>query len=195
MAHRLCPFWVGYFLANPLRRLVHDPEKILSPFVADGMTVLDIGPAMGFFTLPLARMVGAGGEVLAVDLQEKLLEKLRKRARKAELADRITTRACGANSLDLEEFDGRVDFVLAFAVVHEVPDVGALFNEIFRLMKPGGECLFAEPAGHVSVPDFAQSLSLAEEVGFRASEGPEITWSHSALLIKDWPERPEPGED
>ena len=55
MAHRVCPWWLGYLLASPLRRLMANPRKLLAPYVHEGMTVLEPGPGMGFFTLELAR--------------------------------------------------------------------------------------------------------------------------------------------
>jgi len=59
MAEKVCPVWVGYLLASPIRKLFQNPPKILSPYVENGMKVLDIGCVMGFFSLPLARMVGS----------------------------------------------------------------------------------------------------------------------------------------
>jgi hypothetical protein len=35
----VCPWWGGYFIDNPLRRLFHNPEKIVGPYVQPGMTV------------------------------------------------------------------------------------------------------------------------------------------------------------
>ena len=66
MANRVCPHWVGYLLINPLRNLFENPNKILGPFVQEGMTVLEPGCGMGYFTLPLARMVGPKGRIVAV---------------------------------------------------------------------------------------------------------------------------------
>ena len=53
MSHRVCPWWMGYLLMCPLRRLGQNPDRMLAPFVATGMTVMEVGPGMGFFTLPL----------------------------------------------------------------------------------------------------------------------------------------------
>ena len=80
MAHRVCPWWLGYFLLSPFRRLGQNPENILAPFVQDGMTVLEPGPGMGFFTLELSRKVGASGRVVAVDIQPRMLDRLKRRA-------------------------------------------------------------------------------------------------------------------
>src|ERR1022692_3696772 len=56
------------------------PAKILAPYVCEGMTVLEPGPGMGFFTLELARRVGASGRVVAVDIQPRMLDRLKRPA-------------------------------------------------------------------------------------------------------------------
>jgi ubiquinone/menaquinone biosynthesis C-methylase UbiE len=185
MSKFVCPHWVGYWLASPLRRLIHNPEKILAPFVKSGMTVLDVGPAMGFFSLPLAGLVGPDGKVICVDVQEKMLLSLQRRALAANLVDRLLLRTCNSASLCLEDFNGSVDFVLVFAVVHEVADVPIFFSEISRALKPEGVCLVAEPKGHVSISDFGVSLAIAGNNGLGKVGSPGITWCHSALLKKD----------
>lgn len=186
MAKRVCPFWIGYFfLLNPLRRLIQNPEKILAPYVAGGMTVVDIGSAMGYFSLPLARMVGPQGKVICVDVQEKMLGVLRNRARREQLAERIITRVCEPASLGLDDFYGQVDFALAFALVHEVANVPKLFGEIANLLKPNGCCLVAEPKGHTSVQDFEEALSAARDNGLSPVSRPKIIWSRAALLKKE----------
>jgi len=182
MSRFVCPHWMGYVLICPLRRLTQNPEKILAPFVASGMTILEIGPGMGFFTLPLARMVGPNGKILCVDLQKKMIQSLQERALKAGLSDRITTRVCEAASLCVGDFEGKIDFALAFAVVHEVPDAPRLFAEIVRALKPGAKCLIAEPKMHVSAQKFEQNITTALEQGLRLLERPRIRGSHAALM-------------
>ncbi len=137
---------------------------------------------MGFFTLELARRVGPKGRVLAVDVQPRMIEGLRKRAVKAGLADRIEARVCKGDHLGIDDYTGRVDFALAFAMVHEVPNPSDLFADIFRALKPCGTLLFAEPAGHVSAKDFEASLAQAKEAGFMAGAGPILRRFHSAVL-------------
>ncbi len=182
MAKRICPWWVGYLLVNPLRRLVQDPEKILPPYVKRGMTALDIGCGMGYFSLPLARMVGPTGRVICVDVQKKMLQGLQRKARRSGLADRIIPRLSLPESLGLQDFTRAVDFALAFAVIHELPGIPAFFAELAPAMKPGGVCLIAEPRGHVTVEEFNSTLAAAVEKGFSAVAGPEIAWSHTAVL-------------
>ncbi len=187
MAEKVCPVWVGYLLASPVRNLFQDPQKMLSPYVKEGMNVLDIGCAMGFFSLPLAKMVGSNGKVICVDVQEKMIEALEKRAQKAKMSDRIETRICRHNSLDLNDLKEKIDFVLAAAVVHEVPDASAFFSEIYETIKQDGKFLVVEPRGHVSEKDFEISISLAEQNGFEVIDSPQISRSRVVLLGKRVP--------
>lgn len=184
MDKKVCPFWVGYLLNNPGRKIFQNPDLILGPHVRDEMTVLDIGCAMGFFSLPLVQMVGPGGRVICVDVQEKMLTALLKRARKAGLATRIETRTCRHTSLDLDDLKETVDFALASAVIHEVADPAGFFSDVYDTLKPGGKLLVIEPRGHVSEKDFDRAVSLAEERGFRASDRPPIRRSRTVLLEK-----------
>lgn len=119
LSHRVCPWWLGYFLSSPLRRLILDPQTVVKPFVREGMTVLEPGPGMGFFTLEMARLVGASGRVVAVDIQPKMLAGLHKRVAKAGLSSRVEARQASAQSLEIADQQGHIDFTLAFAVVHE----------------------------------------------------------------------------
>jgi ubiquinone/menaquinone biosynthesis C-methylase UbiE len=185
MAHRICPWWLGYWLACPLRRLRQDPQEILAPHVREGMTVLEPGPGMGFFTLNLARLVGATGRVVAVDVQPKMLDRLKRRAAKAKLLDRIDARVAPADSMGLADLRGAVDFTLAFAMVHEFPDAGRFFAEVAAASKPGAPVLLAEPRGHVKPSTFDSELQAASGAGFKVVERPSIRHSHAALLKKD----------
>src|SRR4030067_2381460 len=85
----VCPWWCAYTFDNFLRKLIHDPEEILRPYVAEGNTALDLGPGMGYFSIPLARMVGEIGKVIAADVQPEMLKVLQKRAKKAGVEHRI----------------------------------------------------------------------------------------------------------
>ncbi|MDL1963709.1 MAG: class I SAM-dependent methyltransferase [Deltaproteobacteria bacterium] len=184
MAERVCPVWVGYLLASPVRKLFQNPKKILAPYVEDGMKVLDIGCAMGFFSLPLAQMIGSNGKVICVDVQEKMIKSLEKRAQKAGLANRIETRVCRHNSLDLDDLKRKINFAFAFAVVHEVPDAHTFFSQIYETIKPTGIFFVVEPKGHVSEKDFEITISIAEQNGFHVMDSPKIGRSYTVLLGK-----------
>jgi ubiquinone/menaquinone biosynthesis C-methylase UbiE len=184
MSNSVCPWWLGFFLLNPVRSIIHSPEKVLKNHVNQGMCVLDIGCGMGYFSLPMAKLVGEKGSVLAIDLQERMLKALNRRAIKANLTKNLETRLCSNNSLNIADVTGRIDFALAFAMIHEVPDKARLFEEIFKALKPGGKLLIAEPKGHVKEKDFDDCLNLARRLGFNIAERPEIGKSFSALLTK-----------
>ena len=182
MAESVCPVWVGYLLASPVRKLFQNPEKMLAPYVEDGMKVLDVGCAMGFFSLPLARMIGSNGKVICVDVQEKMIKSLEKRAQKAGLANRIETRVCRHNSLDLDDFKGKINFAFASAVVHEVPDAHTFFSQIYVTIKSSGTFFVVEPKGHVSEKDFKKTIAIAEQNGFHIMDSPQTARSHAILL-------------
>lgn len=184
MPHSVCPWWVGYLLASPLRRLMYNPDKILAPHVREGMTVLEPGPGMGFFTLELARRVGASGRVVAVDIQARMLDRLKRRAAHAGLLPRLDIRLAQPDSMGLAGMAGAVDFVLAFAMVHEMPSAAAFFEEAAGAMKPGAQLLLAEPAGHVTAAQFEAELASAEQAGLRVTDRPAIRRSLAALFTK-----------
>ncbi len=181
MAGHVCPWWGGYFIDNHFRRWFHDPEKILGPYVRSGMIVMDVGCGMGLFSIAAAKMVGDEGRVIAVDLQEKMLGVLRRRAERAGVADRIETHKCEQNRLGV---DVQADFALAFMMIHEVPDQRRLLGEIHVCLKPGGKLLVAEPKLHVPGKAFQKTVATAEEVGFRVAKEPPVRWCRAAVLEK-----------
>jgi 2-polyprenyl-3-methyl-5-hydroxy-6-metoxy-1,4-benzoquinol methylase len=162
-----------------LRKIFHNPEKMLQPYVAEGNTVLDIGPGMGYFSIPLARMVGEEGKVIAVDIQPEILKVLLKRAKKAGVEHQMIPHLCKNDSLGLVT---RVDFILAFWMVHEVPDQFAFFKEIKSLLKPSGKFLLSEPILHVNRAMFEETIKKAESMDFVLKERPKISLSRSALF-------------
>ncbi|MDA8126147.1 MAG: methyltransferase domain-containing protein [Deltaproteobacteria bacterium] len=180
--NRVCPWWLCRSFDNPLRRLIHDPERMLSPFIRPGLTVVDIGCGMGYFTIGLARLVGPEGRVIAVDLQPQMLAALGRRADQAGLADRIVPRLARPDSLEVA---ARADFALAFWMAHEVPDKRRFFGEIFRFLKLGGSLLLCEPKFHVTGKAFAETAALCREAGFLPETEPSIALSRASLMRKD----------
>ena len=185
MAKRICPWWLGYVLASPIRHWFgSDPSTIMAPYIREGMTVFEPGPGMGYFTLELARRVGESGRVIAADIQPRMIAGLKRRAAKAALLDRIDARLVSAESMKLTDLIGKIDFTLAFAMVHEMPSAIQFFVESAALSKPGASLLLAEPAGHVKDEAFEAELQNAMQAGFVATGRPTIRRSHAALLTK-----------
>ena len=182
MAKHICPWWVGYFLMNPLRRFAHNPQKVLVPYVKAGMTVLELGPGMGFFTIDLARLAGPHGKVITVDVQSRMLKAIERRASKAGLLDRIETRLGGDDDSWAHGLTGKVDFALAFFMLHEVPDVPRFLGLIRSTLHSGGKLLIAEPKMHVSACDYADTVAAAQKAGFEIIDHPRIRRSRAVLL-------------
>jgi tRNA A58 N-methylase Trm61 len=171
-------------VTGPFRRLIQDPAPIVSPYVRAGMTVLEPGPGMGFFTLELARLVGPSGHVIAVDVQPQMIVGLRRRARRAGLLGRIDARVVPPTSMGLDDVKGGVDVVFAFAVVHEMPRAASFFGEAAGAMKSGATLLLAEPAGHVDEAKFERELAAATHAGLVVIRHLSIRRYRTTLLRK-----------
>ncbi len=160
---------------------MQNPYKILNPYIEAGMTVLDLGCGPGLFSMAMAQMVGPSGRVIASDLQEGMLEKLRQKILGTELEERITLHQCQEERIGVSE---SVDFVLAFYMVHEFPSQEAFFNEIGSILKPNGQALVVEPPLHVSKKAFEKMIETARNAGLLPAERPKILLSKSVLLKK-----------
>jgi ubiquinone/menaquinone biosynthesis C-methylase UbiE len=176
---RVCPAAHAGWLSTPLRRLGQDPRRILRGLVTESDTAVDLGCGPGFFTLPMASMTGPGGTVIAVDLQQEMLDRLRLRAERAGLASRIRLHRCRQDELDL---DCQADFALAFYMLHEVPDAAPFLEQVCRALKNKGRFLLVEPKGHVSASDFSRSIELAGKAGMNAVSEPRLAFSRAVLL-------------
>ena len=177
----VCPWWRCFTFDNFLRPLFHDPVKMLKGYVREGDSVLDVGPGMGYFTIPMARMVGETGKVIAADVQQRMLTFLESRAKKAGLAQRIEPHLVSQASLGIHE---QIDFALAFWMVHEVPDQGRFLGELKSLLKPRGLFLMVEPAIHVSKEKYQETERRAQAAGLVLKERPKISMSRSTLFLR-----------
>lgn len=163
-----CPWWICFTFDNPIRAWIQDPEKLISGFVKPGDRVLDIGPGRGYFTLPMAKRTGEKGKVVALDIQAKMLELLKKRALE-EKCTNIATRLYDGTHFGLEE---KFDFILMFWMFHEVRGKGAFLTELKAVSTSKTRILLAEPIVHVAKKDFEATVDLFRRNGFetRAKE-------------------------
>jgi ubiquinone/menaquinone biosynthesis C-methylase UbiE len=170
-------------LDSRLRTILFRPDHLMKRYVQPGDRVLDIGCGPGMFTRAAARRVGDKGQVIAVDMQEEMLQMLRARAESEGLLSRIRTHQAAPDSLLLNE-PGSVDIAMAIYVVHEVPDPSHLFQEVAALLVPQGRFLLVEPFMVVSGKEFQEELELASRAGFRVEEHPFLLFSRAVLLRK-----------
>jgi 2-polyprenyl-3-methyl-5-hydroxy-6-metoxy-1,4-benzoquinol methylase len=179
---KVCPWWITYTFDNPLRKWIQNPYAILEQHLREGMRTADIGCGMGYFSIPMAKLVGDSGSVQAIDIQHQQLKRVRKRAGKSGVMDRIETTLADERSLKLKT---RLDFILAFAVIHEVPSVEGVFSQAFESLEPGGRILVVEPTHHVKVTSFKEEIAAAAKCGFSSLPNPQkIRMSRVALLEK-----------
>jgi ubiquinone/menaquinone biosynthesis C-methylase UbiE len=162
------------------RKYLHNPKKILTR-IQPGMTVLDIGCGPGFFTTEIAKKVGEKGKVIAADLQEGMLNIIKNKVKGTKLEKRIIFHKTTKEIINLRQ---KVDFVLAFYLVHEVPNQKYFFREIKEILKPGGKILIVESIFRVSGKEFKETIKDANFFGFKAIARPRISLSRAALLEK-----------
>ncbi len=179
--NRVCPVKRAGSLDNRIRRWFQDPRKILGPYIKEGMTVLDMGCGPGFFSSELAKMVGPSGRVIASDLQEGMLQKLKEKIQGTELEERIKLHKSEKNKIGLSE---DVDFVLAFYMLHEIPNRDEFFKEIKELLKPNGQIFIVEPPFHVSKTAFEETIRKAQDTGLTIIESPKVSFSKTIILRK-----------
>jgi cyclopropane fatty-acyl-phospholipid synthase-like methyltransferase len=176
---RVCPWWMTYSFDNPLRHLIHDPRKILKDLVKPGDTVMDVGCGFGYFTIGMAGMVEKDGLVVAVDLQERSLNMVRERAQKAGMKERILTHLATPSGIN---YSGKVDFILTFWMVHEIPNQALFFKELVSMLEPGAKYLLVEPLMHVSKGEFQETINNAIAMGLKPIGDLKVALSRAQLF-------------
>lgn len=179
--NRVCPVELSGGLDNIFRRWLQNPRKILKPYVKEGMAALDFGCGPGFFTLAMAELVGPSGRVIACDLQDGMLQKLRAKVKGSQFEKIISLHKCPEDRIGVSD---NVDFVLVFYMLHEIPDQEKYLKEISSLLKPDGKVLLVEPPMHVSKNEFAESVAKARAAGLVPVESPKVFLGRTMVLKK-----------
>jgi len=177
-----CTPWTATMLDNVFRTIFQNPRKIVGDYVRQGMTVMDIGCGPGFFTLAMAKMVGPGGMVIAIDVQKEMLDLVKKKSEKLNLVRCIWFHQGKPDAIGIQK---NADFILSFYMVHEVPDRDAFFREVAGLLNQGGRYLIVEPIFHVSEKAFNDTIDHARIAGFSVEKQPKVLLSRAALLVKE----------
>jgi ubiquinone/menaquinone biosynthesis C-methylase UbiE len=113
-----------------------DPYDLLRMLeVVPGSTLADLGCGPGFFTLPAAELVGPGGLVYAVDVQQEMVDALRSRLAQAGVRNVVVRRS---SEVEPSLPQGTVDLALLAYMLHEVEHRARFLLATRRLLKPGG---------------------------------------------------------
>jgi ubiquinone/menaquinone biosynthesis C-methylase UbiE len=178
---RVCRVEDAGGLDTPIRKLFQNPKKILRPFVSKGMTVLDFGCGPGFFSIEIAKMLQRSGKVIAADLQGGMLEKVCEKIQGTALEQSIEIHKCESTKIGITE---KMDLILAFWVIHEVPNPEILFDEFNSILKSDGKLFIIEPKFHVSKKDFERTAGLIKNFGFEIVARPSVSFSRAVVLTK-----------
>ncbi len=127
----------SFLMDNFIRRLIFPPEKFVSQFVSEGKVVADLGCGPGYFTLPLAKIVGQRGKVYAVDFDAKQIERVKEKAASKGYEETIEAHSSSAAEVGFIPDKG-VDFVFAGGLLCCMLDHAGAIREIKRILKEDG---------------------------------------------------------
>jgi ubiquinone/menaquinone biosynthesis C-methylase UbiE len=159
-----CPSWLGWMLENPLTESGRWQTAVSRLDLRPGMKVLDVGCGPGRLTIPVARVLGADGQVVAIDIQPAMLRRAKQRAEAAGL-NNIHFRQVAAGQGHLEKT--RYDRALLVTVLGEIQNREAALKEIFNALKPGGMLSVSEVIFDPHFQSRGTILRLAGAVGFQ----------------------------
>lgn len=146
---------------DPARDAWQMPARVIEALqLKAGMKVADIGAGTGYFSMRLARVPGVS--VFAVDIEPKMVDYLRQRARKEQLSN-VAAVVGGAASPNLPE---AVDVILVVDTYHHLPDRASYFRDLRKSLKPGGR---------IAIVDFRKD----------APEGPPAHFRFTPQQIQD----------
>jgi arsenite methyltransferase len=152
-------------LGYPQPELSRVPEATVESFagvanhwplgrIESGAVVLDLGCGAGTDLLIAAQMTGLDGRVIGVDMTPSMLERAGARAEEMGL-DNVELHESLIEALPLE--DGCVDVVISNGVIDLVPEKDAVFDEIDRVLRPGGRLQVADVIIHTEVSEDARA--------------------------------------
>jgi ubiquinone/menaquinone biosynthesis C-methylase UbiE len=132
-------------LASDFRRKLQPEERIVGwSGIKPGMTVLELGCGSGVYTIGLARAVGNRGKLYSVDMQEAMIERLKRKLAKPEHSELTNIETRLANAYELPFADESIDLVVMVTVLPEISDKDRALKEIRRILKADGILAISE---------------------------------------------------
>ena len=135
-------------------------REVLAPEPGD--RVLEVGPGTGYYSLPVARLIGPGGTLDVLDVQQEMLDHTARRSREEGLSNVVPTLG-DAGALPYP--DGSFDAAYLNFVLGEVPDQDGALRELRRVLKPGGSLVVGEALPDPHVVPFGRLKERAEAAG------------------------------
>jgi len=177
------PEWMANLIDHPLRRKMQPPyETAVRHGIEPGMTVLEVGPGSGTYTMGAAQRVGEQGKLVTIDIEPKMIDRVRAKV-EAEGLDNIEARV--ADVYDLPFDDGIFDVVYMIAVIGEIPDPNQAMSEFFRVLKPSGTLVFSELLMDPDYPLAQTLIHKASLAGFRLKQRLGNFFYYTLIFEKD----------
>lgn len=174
-----CPASLAWLVNNPIRRRYMRP--ILDRVgIRPGERVLELGPGPGTFTLDAARRVGPGGQIVAVDIQPKMIAQVEARVREVSLTN-VETHVASAYDLPLD--DDSIDRAFLVTVLPEIPDQARALAELRRVLKPGGVLSITEEFLDPDYPFEFETIRRAETARFSLEQRIGNLWLYTLNFV------------
>ena len=156
-----CPYGQRFWVEAPHPLITRGRlREALAP--DPGERVLEIGPGTGYYTVDLARWLGADGAVEIFDIQQEMLDHTLERAREGGVANVHATLG-DARSLPYE--DDSYDAAILITTLGEIADQDVALREVNRVLKPGGRLIVGELFGDPHMVTHAALTRRAEAAG------------------------------
>jgi len=162
------PQWMANAIDNPFRRKIQPPdETAIRHGIKPGMSVLEVGPGNGTYTLGAARQVGPTGEMVTIDIEPKMIARVQQKIANTGITN-IEARV--ADVYDLPFDDASFDLIYMIAVINEIPDFPQALKQFYRLLKPTGKLVFSELFMDPDYPLSGRLTRKVQTVGFQLKE-------------------------
>ena len=181
------PEFLAGIIDNPLRRKIQPPdETAIRHGIEPGMTVLEVGPGNGAYTVATARRVGDIGKVITIDIESKMIERVEYKAR-TEGIKNLEARV--ANVYELAFEDATFDVIYMIAVIGEIPAPERAMQEFYRVLSPSGTLVFSELLFDPDYPRTQTLIRQANAARFRLKHKIGNFFYYTLIFEKDVSQR------
>jgi ubiquinone/menaquinone biosynthesis C-methylase UbiE len=176
------PEFLANLIDNPLRRKIQPPSEMpIRHGILPGMTVLEVGPGNGRYTIETARRVGNHGKVITIDIEPKMIERVQQRAEEGGI---VNLEAKVANVYNLPFPDGMFDAIYMITVISEIPEPGRALQEFYRVLSPSGTLAFSELFTDPDYPLAQTLIRMGSKANFRLQKKSGNFFSYTLLFEK-----------